>query len=434
MKLPNGTEALRIAVADLNGQARGKRLPPRAAKKLFSDGARMPLSVLNVDVEGNDIAASPLVFATGDQDGTLKPTDRGAIPMPWLDTKTALVPMWMFCDDGAPYAGDPRQALATTLSRYEQKGWQPQVATELEFYLVEDAQGLAPVPSPRSGKLRTGAAIHCVRTLDAFDAFFSDLYSGAEQMGIPADAAISESGPGQFEVNLLHGPAMKAADDAWLFKLLVQGTARKHGFAACFMPKPFLDQAGNGLHLHFSVLDQGDRNIFDDGEPTGTPALQHAIAGCLDAMIPSTLIFAPHGTSYDRFVTGAHAPTGLAWGYENRTVALRVPGGPPQARRIEHRVAGGDANPYLLIAAVLDAAITGIESQAKPPPPVTGNAYDLGLEEIPTDWGKALQAFAGCTCLPRELIGNYMMTKEQELARYMQLSTQDRIGVYADLL
>ncbi len=433
MSLPGGTEALRIIVADLNGQARGKRLPTGAADKLLGEGARMPLSVLNVDVQGNDIEASPLVFATGDQDGTLRATERGFVPLPWLDTPSALLPMWMFTESGAPFAGDPRQALARVIKRYNEMGWHPQVATELEFYLVDDTDGLEPAASPRSGKARTGADIHSARALDAFDAFFSDLYAGAEVMGIPADAAISESGPGQFEVNLVHGPAMKAADDAWLFKLLAQGTARKHGFAACFMPKPFADQAGSGMHVHFSVLDGGGVNIFNDGGSKGTARLQHAVAGCLEALAASTLVFAPHGPSYDRFVTGAHAPTGIAWAYENRTVAIRVPGGAPEARRIEHRVAGGDANPYLLIAAVLGAALDGMDCKVAPPAPIEGNSYDLELPQIPRTWDESISAFEDCKLLPCELIRNFVLTKQQERKVFANLSSAERLAVYADL-
>ncbi|MEL7462189.1 MAG: glutamine synthetase, partial [Pseudomonadota bacterium] len=220
MSLPKGTTALRLAVADLNGQARGKRLQAAAADKVQRGGARMPLSVLNVDVAGNDIAASPLVFATGDADGVLRPTDRGPLPAPWLETPTAIVPMWMVCEDGAPYAGDPRQALARVLDAYAARGWSPVVATELEFYLIDDSgPELRPPASPRSGLRRAGADIHALRALDAYDAFFTDIYAGADAMGIRADAAISEAGTGQFEVNLTHRDAMAAADDAWLFKL-----------------------------------------------------------------------------------------------------------------------------------------------------------------------------------------------------------------------
>ncbi|MDJ1007943.1 MAG: glutamine synthetase family protein [Paracoccaceae bacterium] len=437
MSLPESTKALRIAVADLNGQARGKRMPVAFAEKLMTDGARMPLSVLNVDIWGDDIEASPLVFQTGDRDGVLRPTERGFVPVPWLATPTALLPMWMFTEEGAPFAGDPRHALAAVLDRYAARGWRPLVATELEFYLIDDSgEELKPPPSPRSGKRRLGGEILSLRALDAFDGFFSELYEAATAMDIPAETAISESGMGQFEINLVHGEAMKAADDAWLFKLLTHGMARKHGFAASFMAKPYPDHAGNGMHMHFSVLDEAGHNVFDDGTPEGSVHLRQAVAGCLDAMAPSTLVFAPHGPSYDRLVPGAHAPTGLSWAYENRTAALRIPAGPPKARRIEHRVAGGDINPYLMLAVVLGAALDGIERQAEPPAPITGNAYEADLPRIPADWAGAIAAFRGsetiARLLPRQLIRNFVLTKEQELEADADLTPAERVDLYLD--
>ncbi len=429
---------IRMAAADLNGQARGKRLPARFADKTVKSGTRFPYSVLNLDIWGEDIENSPLVFESGDADGILHPTERGFLPMPWLEAPTALLPIWMFHDDGRPFDGDPRQALARVLERYKARGLTPVVATELEFYLIDDSdRELRVPPSPRSGKRRPGADTLALRALDAFDRFFTDLYDGCEAMDIPADTAISEAGLGQFEINLLHSDdALKAADDAWLFKMLVKGLARRHGFAASFMAKPYPDQPGNGMHMHFSVLDHAGRNIFDNGGPEGSEALHQAIAGCMAAMPASMLLFAPHANSYDRMVPGAHAPTGIAWGHDNRTSALRVPSGPPVARRIEHRVAGGDINPYLLVAGVLGAALVGMEDGLMPPPPITGNAYAQDLPQLPTTWGDAIAAFADSDLMPRilpdELIRNYLMTKRQELHYMAELSPEEVIELYLD--
>ena len=429
---------IRMAAADLNGQARGKRLPARFADKTVKSGTRFPYSVLNLDIWGEDIENSPLVFESGDADGILHPTERGFLPMPWLEAPTALLPIWMFHDDGQPFDGDPRHALARVLERYKARGLTPVVATELEFYLIDDSdRELRVPPSPRSGKRRPGADTLALRALDAFDRFFTDLYDGCEAMDIPADTAISEAGLGQFEINLLHtDDALKAADDAWLFKMLVKGLARRHGFAASFMAKPYPDQPGNGMHMHFSVLDHAGRNIFDNGGPEGTEALHQAIAGCMAAMPASMLLFAPHANSYDRLVPGAHAPTGIAWAHDNRTSALRVPSGPPVARRIEHRVAGGDINPYLLVAGVLGAALVGMEDGLMPPPPITGNAYSQDLPQLPITWADAITAFAGSDLMPRilpdELIRNYLMTKRQELHYMAELSPEEVIELYLD--
>lgn len=429
---------IRVATADLNGVARGKRIPARFADKVFTEGTRFPFSVMNLDIWGEDIEDSPLVFESGDVDGLLMPTERGFLPMPWLEAPTALLPIWMFHMDGRPYEGDPRQALARVMERYTALGLTPVVATELEFFLIDDStKTLRVPPSPRSGKRRSGGETLSLRALDAFDRFFTALYDACEEMDIPADTAISEAGPGQFEINLMHqGDALKAADDTWLFKMLVKGLARGHGFAASFMAKPYDQWSGNGMHMHFSVLDSEGQNIFDDGSEAGSDRLRHAVAGCLAAMPGSTLVFAPHQNSYTRLVPDSHAPTGIGWAYENRTAALRIPASGPAARRIEHRVAGGDVNPYLMIAAILGAALTGLEDRQEPPAPLVGNAYEQGLTQLPATWAAAIDRFATCPMIPRifsdEIVENYLMTKRQELHYMAELSEEEQTELYLD--
>lgn len=431
-------KSIRTAVADLNGQPRGKRTPVRFADKATTEGTRFPYSVLSLDIWGDDILDSPLIFDCGDQDGVLLPTDRGFLPIPWLESPSALLPVWMFHDDSRPYEGDPRHALNNVLKQYRAKGLTPVVATELEFYLVDDTGDELRAPaSPRSGKRHAGTNTLGLRALDAFDAFFTDLYDACDAMDIPADTTISEAGPGQFEINLMHSDnAMKAADDAWLFKMLIRGMARKHGFAASFIAKLYSEHAGNGLHMHFSVINDSGENIFDDGTPHGTADLKHAVAGCLKALPDSTLFFAPHKNSYDRLVPERHAPTGIAWAYENRTAAVRIPSGNPKARRIEHRVAGGDTNPYLVMAAILGAALYGIENKLSPPDSIKGNAYAQPLEQIPDKWAKAIDAFENSTIIPHlfheDLIQNYLLTKRQEMKKMAELSEKEQISLYLD--
>jgi len=429
---------IRVAASDLNGVARGKRMPVRFADKVASEGTRFPMSVLNLDIWGEDIDNSPLVMESGDRDGVLKPTERGFMPMPWLENPSGLLPIWMYHEDGRPFMGDPRHALAQVEKRFKDRGLTPVVAVELEFFLIDDAGKRLRVPmSPRSGKRRVAGEILSLRALDQFDDFFSELYDACEAMDIPADTSISEAGLGQFEINLMHqADALKAADDAWLFKMLVKGMARKHGFAASFMAKPYDDYAGNGLHMHFSVLDADGNNVFDDGTATGSDMLRHAVNGCLNGMPGSTLVFAPHANSYARFVPGAHAPTGVAWAYENRTAAIRIPSGPPIARRIEHRLAGGDVNPYLSIAAVLGAAINGIDDALDPPTPITGNAYTQELPQVPNTWETAIDAFETSAETARifdaELIRNFVMTKRQEAQYMADLTVEEQTEIYLD--
>lgn len=431
-------KTFRVAAADLNGQPRGKRIPARFADKIMTEGTKFPFSVLNMDIWGEDVEDSPLVFQSGDPDGVLLPTERGFMPMPWLEAPTGLMPLWMFHPDGRPYDGDPRQALARVVERYKAAGLTPVVATELEFFLIDDSGGQLRVPpSPRSGKRRTGAETLSLRALDAFDRFFTSLYDACEAMDIPADTAISEAAPGQFEINLMHqADPLKAADDSWLFKLLVKGLARQYGFAGSFMAKPYEEWNGSGMHMHFSILDLNGNNIFDNGGEEGSERLRHAVAGCLAAMPGSTLLFAPHENSYDRLVPNAHAPTGIGWAYENRTSAIRIPSSGPKARRIEHRVAGGDVNPYLTVAAILGAALNGLEDRQEPPPPLQGNAYEQGLAQLPGSWGAAIDAFASCPQIkrifPEHLIENFVMTKRQELHYMAELSDDETIELYLD--
>ena len=429
---------VRCGAADLNGQARGKRVPVRFARKLEEDGTRFPLSVLNLDIWGEDVEDSPLVFETGDPDGVLRPTERGYVPMPWLRNPSALLPLWMYREDGTPFDGDPRHALAGVVKRFADLGMTPVVATEMEFYLVDDSgAGIRQPRSPRSGKRRPGAEILSLRALDAFDDFFTDLYDACEAMDIPAEAAISEVGMGQFEINLEHAPdALKAADDAWFFKMLVRGLARNHGMAASFMAKPYEEFAGSGLHTHFSVIDTEGNNLFADGTFEGAPLLKSAIAGCLHGIPDCALIFAPHGNSYERLVPESHAPTGICWAYENRTASVRVPGGSLGARRVEHRVAGGDVNPYLFLAAVLGAALIGIEDAMVPPPPITGNAYDQDLAQIPDTWAGAIDRFEvsdiARRIFPDVLVDNLVMTKRQEQRYFEELSPEQQLELYLD--
>ena len=361
------------------------------------------------------------------------------MPMPWLEAPTALLPIWMFRENGTPYEGDPRHALAQVVQRFKARGLTPVCAIELEFFLIDDSgKTLQVPPSPRSGKRRKAAETLSIRALDVFDTFFTDLYDACEAMDIPADTSTSETGLGQFEVNLMHcDDALRAADDAWLFKMLVKGLARRHGFAASFMAKPYPEYSGSGLHTHFSLLDEAGRNVFDSGGPKGTALLKQAVAGCMNAMRDSTLIFAPHQNSYERLIPGKHAPTAVCWGYENRTAAIRIPAGNPGARRIEHRVAGGDVNPYLMLAAILGAALDGIENEMEPPSPIVGNAYAVdGLPQIAEDWETAIDALEQSTIVPRflhpELIKNLISTKRQELHYLGELSESEKIELYLD--
>jgi len=391
----------------------------------------MPLSVLNLDILGNDIEDSPLVFESGDADGTLFPTDRGPVSINWLKEPTVYIQHQSFNEDNSPFSGDPRQALISIMDRYKKKKLSPIVSTELEFCLT-NASGLpTPANSPATGKPMVGQEILSLQELDGLDGFFNDLYDACDLMNISAQAAITESGLGQFEINLNHGNAIKIADDTWLFRQATRGVALKHGMRATFMAKPYAQEAGNGLHVHFSILDNNRKNIFDNASEKGSKYLLSAISGCLDFMQDSTLIFAPNHNSYDRFIAGAHAPTIINWGYENRTTAIRIPGGPNNAKRIEHRVAGGDANPYLVLAAILGAALNGMENKINLPKPISGNGYNSSGDSIIKDWKKSIERFSSSQKIKEIfdplLIRSLVDCKKQELNYFKDKSHNEII-------
>ena len=431
-------ETIFACICDLNGIMRGKRVPVEQLDKITSGALRMPLSLLSMDIWGEDIEDNELVFDTGDADGLCDFTGRPISPVEWTSRPAAFAQLWMREEDGRPFMGDPRRALAAVVDRFKAAGLTPVVATELEFYIV-DPSGAVPQPpcSPVTGKRLDSDGALSLDELQHFDAFLNEVYDSCAAHGIPADAAISENGAGQFEINLLHvADPLEAADDAVLFKRLVRGIARKHGFAATFMAKPYGDRAGSGMHVHFSLNDAEGRNIFDNGGEEGTEVLRHAVAGLIRTMQENALVFAPHENSFRRILPGAHAPSSVAWGYENRTVAVRIPGGSPKARRIEHRVAGADANPYLVLASILGGALLGIEGKWEPPPPITGDAYSQNIETLPPDWASAIEAFSRgphvTQIYARRLQRMFVQCKLQELRRFTRQVTEFEYHSYLE--
>ena len=419
---------IRAAMCDLNGVWRGKLMPAGQLDKVLGGGLRLPLSTPAIDIFGEDVANSPIVYDTGDVDGICLPTARGPLPEPWQRGEAQFIQVTMEDEQGGPSAIDPRQILAGVVQKLKNKGFTPVMAVEMEFYLVDASQSMPTPPQAHPEMLALG-------NLSDFDQFFEDVYAACAAYGIPADAAISEGGPGQFEINLLHGPdPLEAADNAVLFKRIVKGVAAKYNLSGSFMPKPYPDMAGSGLHVHFSLLDQAGNNVFDNGREEGSDTLLHCVAGLLKLMPASMLVFAPHLNSYRRLAENSHAPTSIGWGYENRTSAIRIPGGQPKARRIEHRVAGADANPYLLLAVLLAGALEGLNHQKAPIAPVSGNAYESGLKQLPQDWRTAISTFEGDETLARHLSPQfceiYAAMKRQEFARFAERMSEFEVSTY----
>ncbi|MEM7169701.1 MAG: glutamine synthetase family protein [Pseudomonadota bacterium] len=431
-------EVLEAFLIDVNGSLRGKWVPLESADKVLKGEFRMPRSSYAVDVWGNDVMAVGLALEAGDSDGICFPVHRSLAPVPWLNRPTAQLLMSMNNPDGSAFYGDPRNVLSQVIARYQARGWTPVVASELEFYLIdptaEDGKPRPPL-SPVTGRRVSATQVYSVLEMQEFETILAELAATCQAQGIPADTTISENGPGQYEINLNHvDDALAAADHAVFMKRAVRGIARRHGLEATFMAKPYGDCSGNGLHVHFSVIDQDGNNIFAGSDAQGTPALRHAIAGLLGAMPDCMALFAPNANSYRRFQLESHAPTTASWGYDNRSSALRVPDSSLAATRIEHRVAGADALPHLVIATILAGALEGLIKQTEPDPPVDGNAYASGAETLPTTWEAALAAFEDSDFIAEQLGADYRhlftACKRQEKARIDSLVSDVEYDAY----
>ncbi len=413
-------------ITDLNGYARGKRLAAEHTDKILNEGFKMPHSAIALDVWGDDVPNNGLVFETGDNDGICYPIIHDKTPIPWLEGQHYQLPCMMSNADGSPFQLDPRWLLHTITQQYKKQGLTPVVASELEFYLIPQSNIQQGRPTLQSGHLHQPNA-YSIGQLDTLRSLLADIQEACQIQHIPADAMISELGEGQFEINLNHvaNPVL-AADHAVLLKRLIQGVAKKHQYHATFMAKPFGDISGNGFHIHFSLLGElNNYNVFDNDTPYGSDILQHAIAGLIDHMPDAMLIFAPTLNAYRRLTPASHAPTSANWGYENRTVAIRIPDSPNAARRIEHRVAGADANPYLVIATVLASALQGITNKSLPPPALQGDAYQISNTDtmLPTQWYTAIEQLANSKKI-ETLLGSQFSKVFSEIKRqeYQKLS------------
>lgn len=375
---------------DVNAAPKGKWLVREKALGLAEKGMPMPLSVFALDAWGCDVAGAGLAFGTGDPDGLCHPVPGRWGRAPWLGADSAQVMLGMADRDGGPCVADPRGVLQTLLARFAARGLTPVVATELEFYLYRLEDG---VPVPPDGNLLRNDTLSTT-ALAAHAALFDQIIAGAHELGIPADAVVSEAGPGQYELNLLHrADALAAADDTTLMKRLVRALAAHHGLGATFMAKPYGECSGSGMHIHASLLDAEGRNVLARPEGGPSDALHHAVAGLLAAMPETMLAFAPNANSFRRFRPDAHAPLSASWGIDDRSAAIRVIVGDAKATRIEHRISGADVNPYVAMTAMLGAMLQGIEEGLAPPPAQDPLAPGAGTP-LPVEWGAALDAFA----------------------------------------
>jgi glutamine synthetase len=416
-----GVRDVECLFPDVSGYPRGKLMPATA----FAAGAELRIAqAIPMQCVTGDYSYDP-IFPDQDPDVLLVPDYATLHPVPWATAPRALAIHDCLELDGSPCEFAPRTVLRNVLARYERAGLRALVAPEIEFYLTapcdDPAQPLR-APTMRGGRCEVGQSAFSLNTLNEHGPFWDEFRAALDALGVRADTWIHEVGLTQFEINLLHDDPLVVADQAFLFKYAAKEIALKHGMNAVFMAKPIAHQPGSSMHLHQSLVDAAGRNLFSEADGSESLLFRQYIAG-LQAFLPSLmLMFAPFVNSYRRFVKGSQAPVNFHWGYDNRTAGLRIPRSGPGARRVENRVAGADANPYLVIAATLAAGLAGIEDALPPTPPLDGSAYEEH-HTLPRTFVAAHERFVGDGVAVRlfgqRFVTGYASVKELEFESYL---------------
>jgi glutamine synthetase len=421
-------ESVHIVWTDLCGVARGKILRRDEVVPGWKDGRFLPISASVLDVTGQDVPETGLVFDEGDRDLLLWPVPGSMHRVPWIDVPSAQYTAKLHDLDGKPHYADPRNALEGIVNRFKADlNMLPVGAVELEFFLMDRKSALEGKPQAPQALVNEARPQHYqayyLQDTDDFAPFFKDLYAWCEVQDLPAKTLIAEYAPGQMEIVLRHrNDVLKACDEAIMLKRVIKAAAEKHGLIATFMAKPYSEWTGSGMHVHVSLGNEAGDNLFAAENPEENQLLMHAIGGLKAAMAESMLIFAPNANSYRRFRRNSYAPVAANWGINNRTVSLRVPAGAAKTCHIEHRPSGADANPYLVMGAILAGMHYGITEKLDPGAPVSGNGYEKRAKYIPGNWYEAIDAFWRASILKeyfgKEFVDTFCTLKEVEADRF----------------
>ncbi len=370
-------------VPDMNGIARGKILPDdKFLRGLENRGMRLPEQIFVQTVTGsypdNEHVTDDAVV-----DVYMIPDPDSIRMVPWYEEPTAQVICDCVYNDNRPVEIAPRFVLKRIRDLYHARNWQPIVAPELEFFLVKintDPDYPLEPPVGRSGRPETGRQAYGIDAVNEFDPIFEMVYDFCEAMNLDVDTLTHESGVAQIEINFNHGDPLDLADQVLLFKRTVREAALRHDVYATFMAKPMEREPGSAMHLHQSVVDRRTgANLFAEADGGDSPLFMSFIAG-LQKFVPAAMpLFAPNVNSYRRIDPHSDAPINVHWGRDNRTTGFRVPYDEPAARRVENRVAGADANPYLMIAGSLACGYLGMVQELRPSTPVQGSAKRLAF-------------------------------------------------------
>lgn len=420
----NEIDEVEALVPDMAGVARGKFMP--ASTFAAQGGMKLPSSVFIQTVTGD--YAEEKIVGNLDEDLDAVPDLDTLRVVPWAREPSACVIHDCFYPDGRPVEIAPRQLLRRVLALYADQGWRPFAAPEVEFYLVQrniDPDYPLEPPVGRSGRQELVRSPFSMDAIDEFEPLVDDIYDFCEAQGLMVDNLVHEAGAAQLEINFQHGDALALADQVFMFKRIVREVALRHGVHATFMAKPMQKEPGSSMHWHISVTEEGrNANLFsaDDGEEA--PAFRHFIGGLQRYLPDLHLLCAPYVNSYRRIARYMSAPINLQWGYDNRTVGLRVPRSTPVSRRVENRLAGADVNPYLAVAATLAAGYLGLMEKLEPGEPETGNAYKRPLE-LPRNLDIALTLLkdseAGRRVLGEDFVEVYAAIKRREFERFFEV-------------
>ena len=431
MRRHPSTEMMELLVPDLQGVLRGKRIRKQDFEKTFADGFSLPGGAVLLDTTGDVVEGIPWAAGDGDPDAPAKIVPGSLAPVSWASTPAAQALFRFYTRDGEPFFADPRFVLERAIEPLKKMGLTIVMATELEFYLL-DAKADRPTAHlpkvPGLGRPQPGPQVYNTDDLWEIDDFLTDLHAACEQQNIPAGTTTSEFAPGQFEINLHHvDDPVLACDHGVLLKRAIKAVARQHGFAACFMAKPFEEDAGSGLHIHMSLVDRNGKNYFSHGRekmasPPFSARLRYAIGGLAKTMAESTAIFAPNANSYRRLRPEMFAPVEPNWGSNHRNVALRIPVSDEKNLRIEHRTSGADANPYLVTAAIAAGIHHGMKNKIAPPRMVEEGEVITLKRKIPNRWDDAIDRFARSKVLPdylgEEYCRIYALHRREESRRF----------------
>ncbi len=421
-------EEVECLVPDMAGIGRGKILPAeRFVEGMRKNGLRIPEALFVQTVTG-DYPHEDTVTNPATSDVYLVPDPDTIRVVPWYPEPTAQVICDPYYFDGSPVAFATRHVLKRVITLYAENHWKTLVAPELEFFLVDvntDPDYPLEPPVGRSGRRETSRQAYGVDAVNEFDPLFEEIYDFCEAQDIGIDTLIHEAGAAQMEFNFDHGPPLKLADQAFLFKRTVREAGLRHKVYATFMAKPMQGEPGSAMHLHQSVVDaNGGRNLFAHKNGKDTELFHAHIAG-LQKYLPAVMpLLAPNVNSYRRLIRYSDAPINTHWGYDNRTVGLRVPRSEPAARRVENRIAGADANPYLAVAASLACGYLGMTEKLKPRAPVEGSAYRLA-HTLPRTLYESLERFTASKSVKKALGETFVeavrIVKETELQAYQQV-------------